>query len=327
MSVSKEQYEAIENIYRQRRLKAVDESGIRVARIHEEIPELSRLEEARLSLIREQYRGFFQESGKEERQKKLAQLTREKKELLARHGYEEADLLPRYHCPLCRDTGLGEEGECACYGEILNSLTGSQSLSARGASFDDFSLDWYDDKKPLPAFGDRTERRLMEMNLEAARRFVARFDTEKGNLFMTGPVGTGKTLLCRILSEEIRKKGYEVCLLTAQEFFDAAEEKLFDREGGASFSMEQINRAALLVIDDLGTEFTSRRLAQNALFTLINERKLKGQATIISSNLGLGEIGDLYLPRVLSRLAGDYMQLEFVGPDLRLMQKKKAMRS
>lgn len=323
MPLSRTQYDQIEDIYRSRRAEARREAEKKREAILKALPEYDALDQAQRTAAL----GAFKASvgGDEKHRSALmaqAQSLREKKEaMLMQAGFSPLDLQPRYLCPHCGDTGRREGRSCECFEALAAQVAGSDSLSSTGTDFSDFTLEWYDDREPLGAFGGQTARRAMEMNREAAQAYVGRFPEKKGNLFISGPVGTGKTLLCRAVAGALERQGFSVCLITAQEFFDAAELAAFGRGEGNPYMPEQIRKAQLLIIDDLGTEFTSHKLAQNALFTVINERQLKGLGTIISTNESLNEIEDHYLPRVSSRLAGDYEWLRFVGPDIRLMKK------
>ncbi len=76
----------------------------------------------------------------------------------------------------------------------------------------------------------------------------------------------------------------------------------------------------LLIIDDLGTEsLNSMKLSE--LFTILNTRILnlnnKITKTIISTNLGIKEIFNLYDERIGSRIAGYYDIYSFFGDDIR----------
>lgn len=325
MPITKAQYDAVEEVYRQRRRAARLAAAERADRIRRELPELETLETERLRLAMEKIRSAFGGDPEKAAQIRegMRQLSLKKEALLASRGYTPADLEPAYVCPYCRDTGRFEGRECRCFAEALAEVSGAQAAFPREkARFEDFSLSWYDDAEPLRLFGGLTARRVMAGVLEAAKDYAEHFAEKKGGLFLTGPVGTGKTFLGRCIAQSVEDQGFEVCLVTAQEFFGAAEALAFDRESGDPLLIEEMDRAALLVIDDLGTEFTSRRLAQNALFTMINERELKEKGTILTGNLDLDGIEELYTNRVSSRIAGTYRILPFTGPDIRLAKKQ-----
>ena len=81
----------------------------------------------------------------------------------------------------------------------------------------------------------------------------------------------------------------------------------------------------LLIIDDLGTEFTNAFVASQ-LFSCISERDLGRRPTIISTNLSLRDIQNRYSDRVFSRLTSSYELCKLTGRDIRL-QKRRSGRS
>jgi DNA replication protein DnaC len=72
----------------------------------------------------------------------------------------------------------------------------------------------------------------------------------------------------------------------------------------------------LLVIDDLGTEMATS-FTKSALYNLINTRLLSKKPTIINTNLTSKEIQDIYSPRILSRIMGNFNTNKFLGLDIR----------
>ena len=75
----------------------------------------------------------------------------------------------------------------------------------------------------------------------------------------------------------------------------------------------------LLIIDDLGAEL-SNQFTASCLYNIINTRYNTGKSCIISTNLSHNEIEKRYSPRVLSRLLGQYQNLQFTGRDVRQMK-------
>ena len=78
----------------------------------------------------------------------------------------------------------------------------------------------------------------------------------------------------------------------------------------------------LLILDDLGSEFTSPFI-QAALYEVVNTRLVEDKHTVISSNLSLDAIRQRYSPQVASRLEGEYLPLGFFGKDIRLLKKQR----
>ena len=87
--------------------------------------------------------------------------------------------------------------------------------------------------------------------------------------------------------------------------------------------MREILSCDLLVLDDLGAEF-STAFSQSVLYQVINDRMVEGRSTIISTNLDLSGLSKTYNERILSRLIGSYTMYGFVGRDIR---QQKLVRS
>lgn len=88
---------------------------------------------------------------------------------------------------------------------------------------------------------------------------------------------------------------------------------------------EHLLNVDLLIIDDLGTEnINNMKFAE--LFTIINSRMLPQKdrvtKTIISTNLDLSNLSELYGERIISRFAGNYNICPFFGEDIRIKIKK-----
>ena len=110
--------------------------------------------------------------------------------------------------------------------------------------------------------------------------------------------------------------------------FDKINESKFDKDYSSEDLYEDILNVDLLIIDDLGTEkITDYKITE--LFTIINTRLLnqnhKITKTIISTNLNVDELFQIYTTRIGSRLAGNYRFLRFFGDDLRFKKAKKEL--
>ena len=81
-----------------------------------------------------------------------------------------------------------------------------------------------------------------------------------------------------------------------------------------------ISDCDLLIIDDLGTEMTNNFIT-SSLFNCINERLLTKKSTIISTNITLDTLADLYTERTFSRITSNYTMLKLYGEDIRLKKK------
>lgn len=325
MPLTREQTEEIEEIYRERRRAAREQARAKRQAVLSALPAWEKLDQERLALAVQRGRAAISGDPEKARelQEKMQDLSRRKEELLKAEGVDLEAIEPVYVCPVCRDTGWVGSESCACRRRLIAQRFFSSSAlwnQTRAETFDRFSLEWYDDKKPLPAFENRTARQVMEANLRAARGFADGFGKRGGNLMLVGPTGTGKTFMAGCIARELLEQGYSVQYVTAKECFDIIEAIAFDREKKDLSFEEQLRTADLLIIDDLGTEFTSRTLAQSALYTILNERLLSGRSTIISSNMDINDIKQRYSDRVFSRL-WNFTTLRFTGDDIRLKRR------
>ena len=80
---------------------------------------------------------------------------------------------------------------------------------------------------------------------------------------------------------------------------------------------EYITEAEVLLLDDLGTEF-SNSFTASRFFNLLNQRILAKKTMMISTNLNFKDLRELYSDRVVSRIMSDYEIIPFYGRDLRL---------
>ena len=123
------------------------------------------------------------------------------------------------------------------------------------------------------------------------------------------------------LTKEIMNKEYSVLYFSAPQLFNTLAKNAFDKNDIDAHNMcEYIFDCDLLIIDDLGTEYTNAFIASQ-FFTCINERLLHRKSTIISTNLSLESLADLYTERSFSRITSRYSLLKIVGDDIRIKKK------
>ena len=85
-------------------------------------------------------------------------------------------------------------------------------------------------------------------------------------------------------------------------------------------ALSHICSCDLLIIDDLGTELANS-FTVSQLFVILNERILRKEATIISTNLSLEDIKAIYSERIFSRISSSYSMLRLTGDDIRIQKK------
>ena len=162
----------------------------------------------------------------------------------------------------------------------------------------------------------------MEQVVATCRGFVEKFDTEHGNLLFTGPTGVGKTFLTNCIAKELIDKYCSVIYLSANDLFEVFSKNRFEyhTEEEMKGMYQYILECDLLIIDDLGTELNNS-FTSSQLFYCINERLNSQKSTIISTNLNMNQVADIYSERVLSRISNSYNIIKLFDDDIRLKKR------
>ena len=325
MALKNSQYYAIMRNYEQVRLKNHDIQTARYQEVCDRLPEYKSLDES-ISILSVQY-GKKLLNGDEHALSSLKEeldiLRSSKKSLLISAGYPGDYLEPVYDCTDCKDTGYIGNEKCHCFKQAIIQLLYSQSNIKEfptDAAFKHFELDFYP-----PTLYDKTTgrsaRAMMEDTLKVCHRFVDTFGKEHQNLFFYGSVGVGKTFLSTCIAREIMNREFSVVYFSAPQLFNTLAQTKFDRNDADARNMaEYIYDCDLLIIDDLGSEYTNAFITAQ-FFTCINERLIHRKSTIISTNLSLESIADLYTERSFSRITSSYALLKIIGDDIRIKKK------
>ena len=243
------------------------------------------------------------------------ELNKKRREIMRSLGYPEDYTEVQYFCRKCSDTGfIGGSKMCSCMRELLvikNIAASGMGKLIEKQSFDNFSLELY---KSDPELYER-----MKYNLKTARDFAANFSREGGNLLLVGGTGTGKTHLSSAIAREIITHGFDVLYDSTQNIIgDFEADKFKSGYGPYEPKATKYMECDLLILDDLGTEFTNQ-FTVSCLYNLLNTRLNRGLSTIISTNLGAEELASRYEDRIYSRIIGrDSTILFFGGKDQRL---------
>ena len=269
-----------------------------------------------------------------ELENELLTLRAEKDEILKRENIDLSYFKPKYECTKCNDTGYitypDRKAEmCSCLKQrLINLLYNKSNLSnLQKENFGNFNFNRFSDEVNIQKYNMNISPRENIKNIkEASENFIKNFSNpETKNLFFTGNTGLGKTYMTNCIANEMLKQGKTVLYQTAPVLLENIIDNKFTKYKTNSTNdfNNQVLNVDLLIIDDLGTEcINSMKLSE--LFTILNSRSLnlnnKITKTIISTNLSIEKIFNVYEERIGSRIAGFYDIYYFFGDDLRLMK-------
>ncbi len=324
MALTNAQYDEIMRGYQSRQLKNRHLTQERTNAVFAKIPELKSINDSIATLSVEAARKKLEDdtTGYQSLQSQLADLRVKKQALLTQNGFDEDYFEPVYTCKDCKDTGYINGEKCHCFKQEVINVVYSQSnirnILAR-ENFEHFSYKYYSEEDINPT----TNLSALETAKRAVHEcmhFIADFDNKPKNLFFYGNTGVGKTFLSNCVAKELLEDGYSVIYFTAFQLFDILSKGVFDRDADAIAAHQNIFDCDLLIIDDLGTEFANS-FTTSQLFLCVNERLLRQKSTIISTNLNLNQMLDMYSERTLSRISSNYTLINLFGDDIRIQKK------
>ncbi len=148
---------------------------------------------------------------------------------------------------------------------------------------------------------------------ERARAFAG---NPEGWLVLRGGYGSGKTHLAAAIANTAVEQGLPVLFVTVPDLLDHLR-GAFAPLSGQTYDerFEEVRSAALLILDDLGTEHGTP-WALEKLFQLLNYRYMAQKPTVITTNQELEDLdprlrsrlADMELVQILTILAPDYRQ-------------------
>ncbi len=311
MSYKNEYYEKALTIIRENKKKRDKEYDAKINELYISVPELKNIEQELSSIGASAMKAAM--TGKTDE----INLLKEKADLLETKKSEILKSVkikaPSPACKKCNDTGYVGAHLCECAKALAKELVFSDlssKIPITNQTFEAFDLNYYEGKA----------KKIMSEIYAFAKNYAETFTTNSDNLLFLGGVGLGKTHISLSIISAVTEKGFGVIYDSAQNLFNQIEKEHFSYSG-SSEKIDAILSCDLLVIDDLGTEF-STSFTVSQFYNIINTRINNGLPTIINSNLGLAEIEKNYTARVLSRIMGNYVTKKFEGSDIRI---KKAL--
>ena len=318
MALTVSQYNSILRQYEEHQTRNRHLHDQRLHHIYETVPGYQALDEAVASTSVAQGKRMLAGDTNALAQLKdqLKDLAQKRASLLLENGYPTDFLDPIYDCPDCQDTGYVNGQKCHCFRQAEIALLYEQSNLKRMLEKENFGTLSY-------SFFQGDELTSYRQAVEKCKNFCTNFKTSYQNLFFYGTVGTGKSFLSGCIASELLQTGHSVIYFSASGLFDTLARYAFDSRAKEALSgfYEDLYNCDLLIIDDLGTEMTNTFVASQ-LFSCLNERHLRKNATIISTNLSLEELRNRYSDRVFSRITSHYDLCKLTGPDIRMCKKR-----
>jgi DNA replication protein DnaC len=146
-------------------------------------------------------------------------------------------------------------------------------------------------------------------------------------LFLTGPVGCGKTHLAVGAARVACAQGFAPQFVSVPGWFQALRESYSDqRQGKEHELLKWMREAELLILDDLGAERPSDWMRER-LYLIINERTVCMRPTWVTTNLTVKELNEWIGERSVSRLTGDAVVFTLEGQDYRQIEKQQRIQS
>ena len=323
MAYSREIFEEVQNKLYKKRMSAFEELKFKKEVFYRRFPRAKEIEKELSLTAIEASKAVLGGGSAMSEIKKLKEknkvLNDELCEILKDAGLPKDHLEIKYSCEKCSDEGFIDGRMCSCMKDMLkkesyNRLNKMSPLEL--SSFDNFSLDYYLKTSPE---GKHSPHKRMSLIYNFCRKYAGGFKKNSPNLLFTGRTGLGKTHLSLAIAREVIDKGFAVIYGSSQSMVSKMERERFQNYSENGESEKHFINCDLLIIDDLGTEFMSP-FSVAAIYNIINSRIMMNKATIISTNLTMRELEKNYTERLVSRMIGNNIRLEFLGEDIR--QKK-----
>ena len=324
MALTNSQYAEIQRGYDDRQLRNKDILAARTKKVHAKAPALLEIERSIAECSVASARKFFNgdETAIAELKQQIAVLRTRKADILKSLGYPADYLQAVYTCPDCKDTGYIDGVRCHCFTQQAIDLIYTQSNIKEilaTENFSNFTFDYYSNDKKDPTTG-LTPLETAQRAYATSQNFIKNFEKTFSNLYLYGKTGTGKTFLSNCIAKELLDNGHSVIYFTAFQLFDILSKGIFDKDNKAMTVHQNIFDCDLLIIDDLGTELANS-FTTSQFFLCLNERMLRKKSTIISTNLKIEEIADIYSERVFSRILSCYTIIKMFGDDIRIEKR------
>lgn len=211
-------------------------------------------------------------------------------------------------CPTCDNKGsyLALAGEVGCDCEMQVALFKHYAAAGIGTTF--MRLDWSD------YFGD--ERILSGLAKYEENR--AEFVRRGMGIYLSGDVGTGKTMLANLVLKDMIKAGYSCFATTFAQTIEMYTAGWSDKDEKAYFQRKFLG-SQMLLLDDVGKELrnTKLSLSESTFDSILRQRVTNGRPTFITTNLDASDLREGYGAGILSLIREQSLEEVVTGEDYR----------
>ena len=326
MAYNRTIYKKVAEQLTQRREQARTEADRRRRELHEKFPEIAKIDDMLSKTGSEFFAQTLNNTGDvaalvEHFRSNNLRNQQIRADILAGKGYPADYTKPHYSCALCNDSGYVGIDMCSCMKSALSKeqyLANGLGHLSEHQTFETFDLGMYSNTDGKN--GKLSSRAIMERTYNSCVKFAEGFEGHSAdNFFIIGSVGCGKTHLTASIAKRVIEQGFDVIFDTAQTILYNFEKERFNR-ADEDEKTDRYFEADMLIIDDLGTEYSGNMTALS-LFNIINHRTTAKKSTVISTNLNHAELQKKYDARVISRLFGEFCVLTCASEDIRLKKR------
>jgi DNA replication protein len=340
MAIDNSSYNAIMREYENTRANNRAAQVRRIEEVYDKIPGLKELSNSTGSLAVSRYKESLKsgETTVKNLKRDIEAIKKEKERLLIEYGYSKDYMEITYDCNDCKDTGYIDGNKCHCLKSKIRKLLYAQSNLeniVKKENFENFSFDYYDNKNLLPG-----KNITNAVYMEGVKRFCEKFadrhfnlnrsenrekpkegsvnEADRANIIFSGSTGVGKTYLSNCIAKVLLDRYYSVIYLSAKELFEALVKVRLEKSDEQKYLLliDGIYECDMLILDDLGTEMFNH-FTTTEFFHIINRRINTEKSTIISTNLSLEGMRDIYSERVTSRIRKSFIYIRIFGNDIR----------
>lgn len=227
---------------------------------------------------------------------KIKLLEKERAATLKRMGMRASDFLPNFDCETCNDTGVLSGKFCDCfkkrYYETLCDYLGIGQI--RYVTFSDVDFSKVKDAK---------QRKKLESNYKLFKKYCDKYPSVKyKNALIMGGTGVGKSYLMYAVANEFMKNGFSVLYVSAIKLNSLMLSYHTSFVSERDVYLADVIDCDLLIIDDLGSEQKIKKVTDEYLLKILDEREKADKPVFVTTNLNDEQLKNSYNERVFSRL-------------------------